>query len=52
MQQCQMNGDTFRRDDGKLYLNGQQIIKGETKRISFKACLISLGLGIIIGLLI
>ena len=30
MQQCSMNGDVFRRDDdGKLYLNGKEIVDGK-----------------------
>ena len=55
MQQCTMNGDTFRRDDdGRLFLNGNEIVDSKVKahKIDYVANLISTLLGVLMGMLI
>ena len=51
MQICQMNTDTFmRKDDGKLYLNGKEIVKHRVE-VGFKSWQIA-GIFTVVGFMV
>ena len=55
MQQCSMNGDVFRRDDdGKLFLNGNEIIndKVSSHKIDAISSILFTLLGFLMGICI
>ncbi|GAF67690.1 unnamed protein product, partial [marine sediment metagenome] len=53
MQQCTMNGNTFKRlDDGRIFLNGNEIIENQIQRkISAQVAFFIYFIGFLMGLL-